>query len=741
MTQSQLFAHTPPTDHPEAPWQPLREHLDRVSVAATASLRSEAARAWGAVAGHLHDLGKARPAWQAYLRHSHTSQRNSGVKLDHKHVGARWVMDHSRVHLPLACVIAGHHQGLPDASALRTALREPAHGEALRESLETLDIAPQTCPPLPPELTRTEDVDLFTRLVYSALVDADGLDTQCYKAECGEESALADLEARSAFPPLGTYLPHLEAHLASFQANSFVNTLRAEVCEACVSGASLSPGIFTLTVPTGGGKTLSSLAWALHHARHHPRLRRVVVALPFTTIIDQTAKAFRRAFKPLGANAVMEHHGSLDPAKENRASKVASENWEAPLIVTTQVQLFESLFSNKPSRCRKLHALQDAILVLDEVQSLPRDLLAPILDVLNGLVHHWGASILLMTATQPSLAARKENRGWFPGLDPAPVELIPESLADRLWKGLRRVETHWPGTWEAPPAKDKDAFWPGLARCILSHPQALAIVHLKNDAQALLRAIRTEDPTALHLSSAMAPLHRRAVLREIRQRLAQGAPCRVVSTQVVEAGVDLDFPVVFRAMAGLESLAQSAGRCNREGKLSGPLGQFFVFDAPTEPPPTLREALGVARTLRAHSPGLDLFVPQTFPGYFQMLHDPACTDPHGIQALRRDWRFETVAKTFRMIPEETTPVFLPLTRRARHLLACLAKDGPSRDLMRRLQLYAVSVYPRGLEELRDSHLLSEIYPGFLALIQAPGPHYDLRMGLTLQADVTYVHIA
>lgn len=642
----------------------------------------------------------------------------------------------SRIHLPLACILAGHHQGLPDASELKAALQETVHDEALRQSLEVIDVTPQICPPFPPELTRAEEVDLFTRLVYSALVDADFLDTQRYMAECGEESALVDMEARSAFPPLEAYLPHLETHLASFQANTPVNALRAEVREACVSGAALPPGIFTLTVPTGGGKTLSSLAWALHHARNHPRLRRVVVALPFTTIIDQTAKVFRRAFKPLGAHAVLEHHGSLDPAKENRVSKVASENWEAPLIVTTQVQLFESLFSNKPSRCRKLHALQDAILVLDEVQSLPRGLLAPILDALNGLVHHWGASILLMTATQPSLAARQENRGWFPGLDPAPVELIPEFLADRLWNGLRRVETHWPGTWEAPPAEDKEAFWPGLAHCILGHPQALAIVHLKNDAQALLRAIRAGDPTVLHLSSAMAPIHRRAVLREIWRRLAKSTPCRVVSTQVVEAGVDLDFPVVFRAMAGLESLAQSAGRCNREGRLTHQQGQFFVFDAPTEPPPTLREALGVARTLRAHSPDLDLFMPQTFPDYFQMLHDPARIDAHGIQALRREWRFETVSKTFRMIPEETTPVFLPLTRRARHLLNRLAKEGPSRDLLRCLQSYAVSVYPRGLVELRESHALTEIHPGFLALLQAPGPHYDLRMGLTLQADAT-----
>jgi CRISPR-associated endonuclease/helicase Cas3 len=646
------------------------------------------------------------------------------------------VVDNSRIHLPLACVLAGHHQGLPDASELKAALREPAHGEALRQTMEALDAALETCPPFPPELTCAEEVDLFTRLIYSALVDADFLDTQRYMADCGEESALADLVARAAFPPLEVYLPHLEAYLGSFQTNTPVNALRAEVCEACVSGATLHPGIFTLTVPTGGGKTLSSLAWALHHARHHSRLRRVVVALPYTTIIDQTAKVFRKAFKRLGGHAVLEHHGSLDPAKESRASRVASENWEAPLIVTTQVQLFESLFSNKPSRCRKLHALQDTILVLDEVQSLPRDLLAPILDVLNGLVRHWGVSVLLMTATQPSLAAKPDARGRFLGLDPAPVELIPSALADRLWNGLRRVETHWPGTWEAPPTGDKVVFWPRLASLIMSHPQALAIVHLKGDAQALLRALCVADSTALHLSSAMAPIHRRAVLREIRHRLAQGVPCRVVSTQVVEAGVDLDFPVVFRAMAGLESLAQSAGRCNREGRLADQQGQFFVFDAPTEPPQTLREALGVARTLRAHSPELDLFVPGTFPGYFQMLHDPARTDAHGIQALRREWCFETVARTFRMIPEETTPVFLPLTRRARYLLDRLAKEGPSRDLLRRLQLYVVSVYPRALAELRESHALVEIYPGFLALVQAPGPHYDLRMGLTLNADAT-----
>lgn len=742
-----MFAHTPPPETPGAVWQELRSHLLGTADKAMDNLAPSGLQEWGRFAGLVHDLGKATPEWQAYLQKAHAEPDKAHGKVDHKRSGALHCHQFP-TGIPLALAVAGHHGGLADWATLRQDhLADPKIACLLSKALETCLVElPSQLPALPGWISGQRErnkakrsLEFFTRMLFSALVDADFLDTEHYYAQAGGRDSRERWTARSAFPPLKDYLPHLENHLLCFRALTGVQKLRAEVLETCRTAARGPRGAWTLTVPTGGGKTLSGLAWALHHADAHKDVSRVILALPFTTIIDQTAHVFRKVFARLAPTTILEHHSNLDPGHETMQSRVASENWDAPLVLTTQVQLFESLFSGRPSACRKVHRLQNSVIILDEVQSLPRHLLTPILDLLNELVAHYGVSLLLMTATQPSLGARMTASGPFPGLDPTPHEIIPAELETRLWKGLRRVHTRWPGGWEMPAA-DAEEYWTCLARRVLTHPQALVICHLKRDAQSLFQAIRNEDSTALHLSAAMCPAHRRAVLRAVRQRLRLGLPCPLVSTQVVEAGVDIDFPVVFRAMAGLESLAQSAGRCNREGRLEG-LGQFFVFEPPTAPPGILKEHREVARTLLADNPELDLFAPDTFPRYFSWLHDPARLDGQGIQPLREELRFEAVSEAFRMIPDATTPVFLPICQRARRMLERLRREGPSREVLRALQPYSVSVYDQAFRELQSNSALESIGEGFHALYQAPGPHYDAAMGFTSRADAATLLMA
>lgn len=746
MNLADLMAHSPPDDSPGAQWHRLTEHLAGTAKLARLHMESTGNGDWGRLAGLLHDLGKATPEWQSYLQKAHLEPNGSHAKVDHKLSGACFAQNLPSG-TPLTLSIAGHHGGLHDYSDLKARIAEAQVGKRLSAALAALPLSVSSeAPPLPTWIlagkskeAKARMLETFTRILFSALVDADFLDTEGYYARSGQAESHAKWTARGDFPPLNDYQAYLDGFLGRFQSVTTVQQLRAGVLEACKNAGSGPRGAWTLTVPTGGGKTLSGLAWALRHAQKHG-LRRVVVALPYTTIIEQTAKVFRDAFAGLGPNVLLEHHSNLDPTKETPQNRVASENWDAPLIVTTQVQLFESLFSNKPSTCRKLHRLQDSVIILDEVQSLPRHLLAPILDVLNDLVTHYGVSLLLMTATQPSLGACDTASGRFPGLNPTPREIIPVALEARLWEGLRRVQTHWPGQWDAPMADAPD-YWEALARRVLEHPRALAICHLKRDAQALFRAIQQEDPEALHLSAAMCSVHRRAVLQVVRQRLQAGNPCHLVSTQVVEAGVDIDFPIVYRAMAGLESLAQSAGRCNREGLLEE-LGDFFIFEPPTDPPGVLKEHRAVAQTLLANDPDLDLFSPGTFPIYFRWLYnEPNRLDLLGIQPLREELRFKTVAEKFQMIPNATTPIFVPFDDQVKKLLEQLRYGGPSRNLLRSLQPYTVAVYERTFRELLGQGALDPIHEGFYALYQAPGPNYDSAMGFQAEADASTLLMA
>lgn len=770
------IAHAPLDASAKPDW--LVHHSVRTARLATSFLPPGLDPAWGNCAGFHHDLGKARSEWQAFIHaageqavdaHIEESDPKAGRKKGppHSPEGALRLLweagggdlrkgFHDLPATILAWVVFGHHGGLKDRETLKSSLHEfaenwkndPGADAFLQPVLKAL---PRPSLPAWVKAASTKDegmrrLDLMVRMIFSALVDADFLDTEAYFARAGNAEASVQVEARSAeLPSMAELLAQFEISIARLDASSAaeghasvsaINQLRREVRQACCNAAAWPPGLLTLTVPTGGAKTLGSLAFGLHHARQHGK-KRVIVAVPFTSITEQTASTFRDY---LPSFAVLEHHSNLDPAKETARSRVASENWDAPVIVTTQVQLFESLLANRTSRCRKLHNLCESVLILDEVQSLPMPYLLPILDLLDDLARNYGTTILLTTATQPELHARALGGQAFRGLAHPPREIIPHDLAEALWASLRRVRVHWPDGWEGD-LRPSPTPWADLARRMAGHDQALAITHLKADALNLAKALEVEGLRPYHLSTSMCPAHRRVVLKKLRFHLDRHEPCHLVSTQLIEAGVDIDFPVVYRAMAGLEALAQSAGRCNRNGRLAPELGDFFIFEAPTEPPRDLQTARDIARSMLLNGQP-DLLAPGTFVDYFARLHAAKgdLLDRQGIQALRAALQFEKVAEQTRLVDTPAEPVFVPYDDEARESIATLRWRGPSQQTLRRLQPYTVNLFPRQMLALQQQGALgnAETFHGFQVLVS--DMHYHPVYGLCAEADSSHALI-
>ncbi|HUP58788.1 MAG TPA: CRISPR-associated helicase Cas3' [Thermoanaerobaculia bacterium] len=498
-----------------------------------------------------------------------------------------------------------------------------------------------------------------------------------------------------------------------------MNRVRAEVLRDCRRRAADVPGLFTLTVPTGGGKTLASMAFALDHAVKHG-LDRVIVVIPYTSIIEQSAAVYKKIF---GNSNVVEHHSSFDPPEEPSRLWLAAENWNAPVIVTTSVQFFESLFANRTSAARKLHNIARSVVVLDEVQTFPTSLLAPIVDALGELALHYATTIVLATATQPALRKREA----FPyGLDGV-REIIAEP--GRHFRLLERVRIEWPVDFNQAITFDE------LSRKILPHPTALVIVHLRNDARELAELL--ED--SLHLSALMCAQHRSEVLAVIRKRLVDAVPCRLVATQLVEAGVDVDFPVVFRALGGLDSIAQAAGRCNREGKLDRGLMQVFV--APSLPPMGVpRRALEVTKEiLRAHGGRVDLNDPAIHDRYFQRLYASSSSDSKGIQAERRGLNYESVAAKFRMIEDGwQKAIVIPYDPKSRDTIDDVRRFGMSRRASRRLQRYSVNVSKNVASAMLASGIAEDVSgdEAVIALRESElDRYYSPRFGLDLRRSL------
>jgi CRISPR-associated endonuclease/helicase Cas3 len=500
-------------------------------------------------------------------------------------------------------------------------------------------------------------------------------------------------------------------------ADTPVNRVRQQVLAGCRAAAQLMPGFFTLTVPTGGGKTLSSMAFALEHAVKYGK-GRVIYVIPYTSIIEQNADVFRAA---LGADQIVEHHSNLDEDDSTPKARLAAENWDAPIIVTTSVQFFESLFAAKTSRCRKLHNIANSVVVLDEAQLVPVEFLQPILAAMKLLVERYKISFVICTATQPAWEARDD----FPGLPAGSMREIVQDVPG-LYRDLRRVavepvDTKTPRTWE------------DLAGELSATDRVLCVVSDRKSCRELHRLM---PEGTYHLSALMCAQHRSDLIAEIIEKLKGTGPIRVVSTQLVEAGVDIDFPVVYRALAGLDSIAQAAGRCNREGKLNveGKLGKVVVFVPPRKAPAgILRKAAETAS--RMLEDGLsDPIDHASFAPYFSNLYWKANSlDTKGILKLLQPddldcgIQFRSAAEAFRIIDDRLQRTVLVPYRDGKKFIDQLKAIGPTRDLLRKLQRYAVNVYLNQFSELLNRGSLEEIVPEVFAL--RCDVEYDKQVGL------------
>lgn len=740
------LAHTSASDD-EQTWQPLGEHLDAVASLASRFASSFDSSEWGRLLGAWHDLGKHHPEFQAYLR---------GHRGSHPHSGAGAVHAKKRLSGPataLALLIAGHHAGLANPSAnpagsegfptplvdrIKKAEAEEYPGTIAVPPRELLDAPIPALPLWIANAPRTEEggrrVEFWLRFLFSCLIDADRLDTErfCHPTKSAlREPTTATIEELSRL--LEAHLSLKVAALAPEARDSPVNKTRREIAEACLRAAALPRGTFALTVPTGGGKTLAGMRFALRHAAIHGQ-RRVIVVIPFTSIIEQNVDVYAGI---LGHENVLEHHSNLDPkrARETKGEattqkhELAAENWDMPVVVTTTVQFFESLFSNETSRCRKVHNIANSVVILDEVQALPPGFLYSITDALTELVERYRCTVVLSTATPPALRWR-EGRKW--GL--RNVRQIIENPSE-LAASLRRVAYEWPDL-DAPAAE-----WPGLARDLARERQVLAVVHLRKDARELAQALQaadTEGPPVRHLSALMCPAHRRVVLKEVREDLAAGRPCRLVSTQLIEAGVDVDFPVVYRALGGLDSVVQAAGRCNREGKLAR--GRVVVFLAPTNPPrgvPT--QGLQAASVLLRGDPSLQADDPEVQERFFRQLYGVAVRDQYRIQAERASLNFATVGNSFKLIEDGfSRPVVIPWSEGAdalRRLKAVLNSGAlPGREMYRALQPYTVNVQIGAFEQALVLGEMELICGDLYALSELHAHHYTEEYGLMIGDD-------
>jgi CRISPR-associated endonuclease/helicase Cas3 len=680
---------------------PLADHLRSTSALARQFAAPFGAGELAAAAGLLHDAGKASCAWQEKLLAVEGTDRPVGC--DHKTLGAKLLVGTSP---DAAMAILGHHGGLTDLDHLRevrdnpernadTVARFYQHVPEARELVNTRALLPENW--RNNRLLR----EMGVRMVFSALVDADHLDTAAH-FQGSPKPAL------SAPPDMAELVRRFEDRRRAFLTDpdrrpSPIDEVRSELYDTVVRGAMGPGGIYRLPAPTGSGKTITSAGFALHHAAHHHKAR-VIVAVPFLTITEQNANVYRRL---LGDETVLEHHSQVefDGSNEEGRLRLAAENWDAPFVVTTTVQLFDSLFGRKPARSRKLHRLSNAVLVLDEVQALPVPLLIPILDALKLLSEHFGTTVLLTSATQPSFEALSVWSGS------SPRELVNEPV--RLFQRLRRARYEW---WVEPKPEMAD-----VADSVAQQAQALVVVNTVGHARRMFRLLseRSEVPVR-HLSTRMCPAHRRAVLEEVRDLLKRDQPVLLVSTQLIEAGVDVDFPVVFRAVAPAESLQQAAGRANREGQRAEP-GRVVVFDAIDAPVPVFyRTALGA--TLCHFGPGPGQSDPDDVTAldrYYRDLYHSLNTNEakrgRTIQQRREKLDFLGVAEgpmcdagrsaqrdptlAFRMIDDDTVPIVVTgyqgSTTEVEALLTELrAAETPRRATFRALRPYLVTIPQR-----------------------------------------------
>jgi CRISPR-associated endonuclease/helicase Cas3 len=755
-----FFAHsTKRRDHSD--WQLLAEHLKTVANHAAENAEKFSARDWGHILGLLHDVGKYSREFQI-----ERLEKEDGRRVDHSSMGAKIAHDRYKpLGKLLAFCLAGHHAGLANGpSGSGNSIT------ALTDRLSNTDV-PEPDPVWREEIALPKDLSqpnfctrapervgfqaaFFARMLFSCLIDADRRDTAAF---CDQLEGIAPPAGE---PSLEALRDRLDAHLSFLVAKAAeesdsgqraVNAWRADILAHVRSKANERPGLFSLTVPAGGGKTLTSLAFALDHAIEHG-LDRVIYVIPFTSIIDQTATVFRDALRDLN-DAVLEHHSAFDWAEAMRRTadaddrdgerelRLAMESWNKPIVVTTAVQFFESLFSNRTTKCRKLHNIAKSVVILDEAQKLPLPLLRPCVAALDELARNYTTSIVLCTATQPAIVEDKKlpDGGFKGGLQDV-KELAPEPKS--LYRAFKRVTVEHAGTLD-------DA---ELAERLKAEHQVLCIVNSRAHARALYDTIRDEDG-ARHLTTLMCAKHRSEVLEGIKQNLKDGKVCRLVATSLVEAGVDVDFPTVYRAEAGLDSIAQAAGRCNREGRRKPEDSKVTVFDTPDHKGPhELKQFATIGRGIARRYKD-DVLSLEAVEAYFRDLywlkeqgHQSELDKYRIIECChtRRptlDFEFENIARDFRMIESHMVPVIIPWDETAEGTLCELEHAERVGRIARRLQPYIAQVPPKDREALIASGAAMVVRPDdfgeqFVRLRKLDPQIYDPTVGLRSSSDLS-----
>lgn len=707
--------------------QSNEEHQRGVAEMAASYAEQFGLPSWGYLLGLIHDKGKERVAFQQYIRKVNnlsTDDNNHYSNHNHAFVGgllAKEFMGQTTINL-LSNQIISHHTGLHDYNDLEEILKQELIPKEINKDnikiekpllfneLKALD-----------DLKSKEGIKLFhhlSRMLFSCLVDADRLDTERFMDE-------QSWQQRRHSTPIATLLPKLETYIRMLQSSSAdteVNRIRQKIQEQCRMMSSMEKGFYSLTVPTGGGKTLSSLLWAMNHAVSHS-MNRIVIAIPYTSIIVQTARLLKKIF---GEENVLEHHSIFNPDdvinnEVREKSILATENWDYPIIITTNVQLFESLFANKPSVCRKLHNIVNSVIILDEVQMLPTDFLQPIVDALKAYRKLFGVSVLFTTASQPVLCGKIKggDLSELNGIDNI-TEIIPNEFD--LHNNLRRVIIDF---------DDSGKTYEEIVAKVSKYNTVLCIVNTRQDAKELYDRLPDEG-VKIHLSRMMCPAHVGDAIEVIKRLLQDPAQpiVRVIATQLIEAGVDIDFPVVFRQEAGLDSILQAAGRCNREGKLR--MGHVFVFSLSGEgriPFGSIARANDARKNLHNVS---DWFSPDTMDSYFRQLYVRVNTfEKKYINCyLGNPYElcFETAAKEFKLIDDNGVNIIVNWGN-SMELVEELKESGCTYHLMKQLSKFTVNVHRSDFRQLVSKGFIEEILEGIYVLSDIA--QYDRATGLSL----------
>ena len=699
------------------------EHSNNVAKLARSFADELGMGMWGYVLGMLHDKGKESDAFQSYIRKESGFTPEAKCSLEHNHAFVGGIIAKSiygKGSESLLCnQIISHHSGLHDYCQIEETLKKDIPSDVNRcvEKIH-LNRPPFSLSPIKGCKGMTSDANHLSRMLFSCLVDADYLDTELFMDEKSARKRINGISLQSLLPLLETYIDNLQKR----SSESEVNAIRRTVQERCVSVSNVEKGFYSLTVPTGGGKTLSSLVWALRHAVHNG-MKRIIIAIPYTSIIVQTASILKQIF---GEEAVLEHHSNFDPqslkSKEmQHKAKLATENWDYPIVVTTNVQLFESMFSNKPSDCRKLHNIVNSVIILDEVQTLPTDYLQPIVDALKSYQRMFGISVLFTTASQPVLSGLIEGcnpKAAFQGIDSI-TEIIPKEYV--LHDKLRRVRLEIDNT---------GSTYNEIADQLSQHNKVLCIVNTRNDARELFERLPKEGMT-IHLSRMMCPRHVSKAIQEIKQALSDNSETviRVVATQLIEAGVDIDFPVVYRQEAGLDSILQAAGRCNREGKLD--MATTYVFSLSEEH--KLYGSIIDANNARLNMVNVnDWFASEAMTEYFRQLYCRKETfDKKDIKTLLykpTEMCFAEAAKEFRLIEETGKTVYVNMDD-SLELVERLKNNGITYSLMKQLSQYSVNIHERDFLKLWSYGAIEEVIEGIYVVNDQA--QYDENIGLRL----------